>query len=382
MRILLLCEGDAETHDSWSGVSRSLVMHFRGAGHTVTTCDVDLYGAQSGHVALRTLSFSRRRWWVRYHLGAAGFRARSARCAEAVRRHAADHDIILQVGATFRVPADTPIPVALYCDSNIELSRTAARSGFSEASVLTEREIARIHERESDVYARADFIFTMSDLVRRSFTADFGVPESRLLTIHCGPNIDPARIAPRNRSANGPPKIVFVGRDWDRKGGEVLLKAFRRVRERIPGARMTMIGPSRSRPPVDGVEFAGFLSRDTPEGAAAMTAAYDSATLFCLPTRFDPFGTSFVEAMINQLPCVGPDAWAIPEIIEHEQTGLLVPPEDPEALADALTRLLNDRALCLRMGAAGRASALERFAWPTLTGRMLSRMAEISGIAS
>ena len=101
-----------------------------------------------------------------------------------------------------------------------------------------------------------------------------------------------------------------------------------------------------------------------------MDRFYRTASVFCLPTRFEPFGTSFVEAMGYALPCVGPDAWAIPEIIVHDETGFLVPPEDPRALADALIRLLENPDRARRMGKLGRGRTLEHFTWPGITGRM------------
>ena len=105
-----------------------------------------------------------------------------------------------------------------------------------------------------------------------------------------------------------------------------------------------------------------------------MDRLYRSADVFCLPTRFEPFGTSFVEAMGYGLPCVGPKAWAVPEIIEDGRTGYLVPPEDAESFAAALLELLRDSALRRRMGDAGRERAQGRFTWPGIAERMVQAL--------
>jgi glycosyltransferase involved in cell wall biosynthesis len=372
MRILLLCEGDAEMHASWSGVSRSLVEHLRSAGHTVLPADVELYGAWRLLVAGLSLAWPRKRWWVRYRLGAMAFRVRSAMCARRVRELGRDIDVVLQVGATFHLPEQIGVPVALYCDSNIELSRSGASTGHSEASFLTPGEIDGIRMREAGVYGGADLIFTMSERVRQSFITDFGLSPERLITVHCAPNV--SREVEVLASAEGPPRILFVGRDFGRKGGDLLLQAFADVRRRIPEARLLMVGSRPKLEPPAGVEFMGFQSRDTLEGRQAMEQAYLTSTVFCLPTRFEPFGTSFVEAMLYQLPCVGPNAWAVPEIIRDGETGLLVPPEDPKALADALVRLLSDRELAQRLGEAARYRTLEHFTWPGVVSRMVEAM--------
>lgn len=390
MRILFLCEGDAETHDSWSGVSRSLVRHLREAGHQVIAEDVDLHGATRVVTAFRSLSPRLARWRMRHRLGAQGFAARSALADESFRRHRDQVDLVLQVGATFRVSNLESHPLALYCDSNIELSRSAAALGVSEAALLTPRELEDVWDREEGIYNEAEVIFTMSDRLKNSFVEDFGIPRSRLCTVHCGPNVELSEVpegvsdsgeagpevSPRRESARNPDPftILFVGRDFHRKGGALLLEAFARVRRSHPQARLIMVGPRPPRARVDGVEFTGYLSRDTPQGRARIDRAYRESDLFCLPTRFEPFGTSFVEAMLYGLPCVGPRAWAVPEIIKHESTGLLVPPDDPAALATALAALISDPSRTREMGVASRQRVLTHFTWPGIVSRMETRL--------
>lgn len=383
LRTLFLCEGNAETHDSWSGVSRSVVRHLRAEGHTVRVCDADLYGARRIGVALRTVAWPRRRWWVRHHLHASAFRARSEMCARAIRAAGPGFEVLLQVGATFMPPASCELPLVLYCDSNAELSRLGAASGHSEGASLTVRELAEVRDREEQVYRRAETIFTMSDRLRQSFIEDFGISPDRLITVHCGPNVDalPPPVTAFRRPS--PPTILFVGRDFDRKGGALLLEAFADVRRRVPEACLRFVGgrPSRRAVVPPGVEFLGFLSRDSAHGSSGMREAYESASVFCIPTRFDPFGTSFVEAMLYGLPCVGPAVWAVPEIIAHEETGLLTQPGDPGALADALVRLLSDPALAARMGVAARARAERHFSWARIAAKMSRALQDVVGAA-
>jgi glycosyltransferase involved in cell wall biosynthesis len=78
---------------------------------------------------------------------------------------------------------------------------------------------------------------------------------------------------------------------------------------------------------------------------------------------------ALVEAMACATPVVGSAVGGIPHVVEHEKTGLLVPPGDPTALAAACARLLSDGGLADRMGAAGRRAAEQRYSWPALTAR-------------
>jgi glycosyltransferase involved in cell wall biosynthesis len=374
MKILLLCEGNAETTDSWSGVSQSVVRQLRSVGHTVVTGDVDLYGVERGLVAARTVHRQRRRWWVRYHLGGAGFRARSAQAARRIRELGAGVDLILQVGATFRIPDDVDLPVVLYCDSNIAHAHRGADTGYSDAAVLTPAEIEEVRAREAGVYARASVVFSMSHAARASFIEDFHIPADRVITIHCGPNMDLVDDVQRGDSPGARPTVLFVGRDFGRKGGDLLLRAFPEVRRHVPDARLVVVGGRSSDVQPEWVEYRGYQNRSTAGGLAGMDRAYREADVFCLPTRFEAFGTSFVEAMFYGLPCVGPGAWAVPEIIAHGETGLVVPPEDPPALAGALVRLLSDPMAARRMGSAARARALEHFTWTDVVARMVQAM--------
>ncbi|HRZ83376.1 MAG TPA: hypothetical protein P5069_13045, partial [Candidatus Hydrogenedentes bacterium] len=122
MKLLLLTEGDAERYDSWSGTAKSFVDHLRGAGHQVTTSDVDLYGPSRWWAAGLTFSPNRKRWGVRYHLGSPGYKLRTELAARAIRTHGDAVDCILQIGATFEPGQRGHLPYALYCDSNIQTS--------------------------------------------------------------------------------------------------------------------------------------------------------------------------------------------------------------------------------------------------------------------
>ncbi len=372
MKILVLCEGDAETRDSWSGISKSVVDHLRLAGHQVRTGDVDLHGVRRLLAAARTFSADRRRWWVRYHLGVLPFEWRSRRAERAISRSSGWTELILQFGATFEPRGRGETPYALYCDSNIAFARRGAETGFSDAAVLTRDELKRVWQRERRVYEGAIRIFTISEVLAESFRGEFGIPEDRVVPVYAGPNLDPSRVpgVESTDRESAPPTVLFVGRQFERKGGMLLLDAFARVTEKIPDARLVVAGPDDVPTTDPRVINLGFLDKDVPGERTRLERAYVEADVFCMPTRFEAFGVVFLEAMLYGLPCVGPDAWAVPEMIVDGETGIVVPPEDPGALADALSTLLRNPSLGQRMGEAGRARALSEFTWRAVIERM------------
>jgi glycosyltransferase involved in cell wall biosynthesis len=180
-------------------------------------------------------------------------------------------------------------------------------------------------------------------------------------------------------TADRQPTILFVGLQFQRKGGDVLVQSFRQVRQQIGNARLVLAGVPVGFIDEPGVTCLGVLDKNKPEDAAALAAAYDAADVFALPTRFEPFGIAFVEAMHFGLPCIGPRAWAVPEIIDDGETGFTIPIDDVAALTDRLLRLLRSPALAQSMGAAGQRKAQRLFTWPRVVDRMTDVLFDIVG---
>jgi alpha-maltose-1-phosphate synthase len=374
MRILMVCEGNAENpEESFSGSAHSILRTLRSEGVEVTTADAELYGAHRLLGALLTFTPNRRRWSVRFRLGSTAAALRTAVARRSIVGSRGRVDAILQIGATFRPEGREAVPYYLYCDSNIRMAERGKATGFSQAAAMTEAERRVVVARERAVYGAASGIFTISDRLRRSFIEDFGIAPERVHAVRAGPNFDPAEV-PGERAPVREPNILFVGTQFQRKGGDVLLEAFRVVRRSLPAARLTIIGPRDLAIADEGVDMVGHLRQDDPSARRRLLDAYASAAVYCLPTRYEPFGISYLEAMYFGVSCVGTDTGAVPEMIINGETGYLVPVDDAAALADRLLALLTNAELAARMGDAGRRRAREVFTWPAAIDRMLAVM--------
>jgi len=340
VRILLLAEGNPETWDSWSGSSRGLLRALRALGHDVIAGDVSEPARERWLNILRNWVPDRRRWTARYHFGPLGFRNRGRGAGTLLARHAGDIDAVLQIGATFDALRWVDRPGFVYCDSNMRLTARDAPSG--EVAALRPSEREQVFARERAVYAGASAVFVMSEYLRRSMVSDFGLAEDKVETVLAGANLDLDALPPLASTHAGPPTILFVGRQWERKGGPLLLEAFRGVRRAVPDARLLVVGctPPLAGAQADGVEVLGPVTKHAPNGQAQLSALYQNADVFCMPSRFEPFGVVFVEAMLHGLPCVGSDRCAIPEIIAHGETGWVVPGDDAVRLCDTLVAAL------------------------------------------
>ncbi|MEU9174141.1 glycosyltransferase [Streptomyces sp. NPDC048420] len=205
-------------------------------------------------------------------------------------------------------------------------------------------------------------------------------------TVRISPGVDTDRFTPGEPASRRPRTVVYVGR-MDRssawKGVDVLVRAFAHLVRTVPDARLRLVGDGDALPGLralatelgvaDRLETPGALS-----GEALMEAVRTAAVL-ALPslTEAESFGMALVEAMACATPVVGSEVGGIPHVVDGGETGLLVPPGDPDALAAACAKLLADGDLADRMGAAGRRTAEERYAWPKLTARYLQLFREL-----
>lgn len=365
LRVAFVAEGDANTADCWSGSGRSFVQALRAAGVQVDIYDAELTSWRRAIAAAFTYHPSRARWRQRYGLGAIPFRARSALVARALIDAGTTYEAVIQIGATFAVNAAARrgAPYVLYCDSNLAYARRGAP--FSAASRLAPEELKSALSRERRVYDAATRIWTMSDALAESFATDFDQSIGKMETIYAGANNPPS---PDPTTKRGP-SILFVGKDHIRKGSAVLLEAFQKVRTAMPGAELHMVGCAPENANQPGVVVHGFVSRATSTGASTLDRLFASAAVFCMPSRYEPFGIAFVEAMLAGLPCVGTRAWAMPEIIEDGKTGWLVSDGSVDELARVLIGALRNPGESDRMGALGRKRSLERFTWERVAAR-------------
>ncbi len=215
---------------------------------------------------------------------------------------------------------------------------------------------------ERALYQGATRVFTRSSNISRSLVEQYGCDPGRVICVYAGGNIAAGNAPPENDGyRNG--VILFVGTDWKRKGGPELVRAFERVRRRFPTARLQVVGcsPALNAP---GVEVIGRLPLE------AMPQYYLRASVYCLPTRVEPFGATIVEAMAYRLPVVATRVGAVPDMVEDHHTGYLIAPGDVDGLAAALERLLSSPETCRRFGEAGYRLVMDRYRWERVGERI------------
>lgn len=173
--------------------------------------------------------------------------------------------------------------------------------------------------------------------------------------------------------------ILFVGRLVEKKGVHNLLSAMQRVLRKSPRATLVVVGDGTQRHDLERMaerlEIAGsvrFLGKLPHE---ELPEYYAAADLFVGPSVVDRSGDTeglgvvFIEAASAGLAMVGTSVGGISDVLIHDVTGIAVEPDQPEALADAIERLLSDESLRSRLGAAARQHALSQFSWSQVAER-------------
>jgi len=288
--------------------------------------------------------------------------------------------------------------------------------------------VSRIHGLVGRIPART---IVLSDHVGRFVERHGRIPERRQERIYYG--LDPAPFAaaaddPALRAATraslglAPDDVVFlcVARFAPQKAHEVLLRALLAARDaegaaregppradssggvaehgtrRGPTLRLVLVGDD---PFGDGRERAAAVARELGLGAAPAEPALPSpdpalflgirrdvpalmaaADVFVMASRWEGLGLVFLEAMAARLPCLSTRVSAIPEVVLDEETGLLVPPDDPAALGAAMVRLAEDEPLRRRLGARGAERVRAHFGLDRMVDETLAVYRRVAGV--
>jgi glycosyltransferase involved in cell wall biosynthesis len=260
-----------------------------------------------------------------------------------------DLDAVLMVDAV----ATTPEPFFVYYDSSWDALIASAESPARYAYVrgLTTANMFAARDRQISRYEQAAGVIVYSRWLARSLTEQSGIPPEK---IHVVP---PAAVAGRHKASGGTERseraqregarrsLLCVGRTYDirdfyRKGIDLVVDAVGVLRrEYDPKITLTLVGmnewPIPGGPP-DGVDFPGILPSNE------VAKLYDTHDVFVMPSRMEPYGLVFAEALSKGIPVVARNAYAMPEMITPGVSGALIERDDPHELAAAIAGVLGD----------------------------------------
>lgn len=359
---------DPYNPETWSGSALHFVRALKQAEALNDAIGLALPPWQDVALKARNFSPSRRTWRLKFYLDSAYRKALTRSAAKKVGS-SEQMSPFLQIGAMYSLPRATgyKVPCFSYHDGN---AIEALRGGYEFVGVPARR-IDEAIQYEREVAQEMTAVFTFSEYLRKSFIQDFELDEKRVFNVGGGVNIDdiPEATAEKNYEKRN---ILFVGVDFDRKGGNELLSAFRVVRETMTEARLNIVGPHQLPDGANqpGIVFHGNLSKAVPEQRNRLYRLYRDASVLVLPSKYEPFGVAPLEAMLFEVPCIVTDAWALREIVTPGINGALVQKGSIESLASTLIKSLKAPEELARMGRAARKMVLKNYVWANVVAKM------------
>ena len=266
----------------------------------------------------------------------------------------------------YAIPAidrSLPIKRALFQDMTVDDAVTAAGFGWgqlSRANVDAKRSL--IAQANHD----ADAIVSFGSFVADSMHSQYGIPKSKVFAIGGGPMRRWDKPVPPDIERYKKRHVLFCGRAWERKGGPVLLEAFRRVRRELPDAKLTVVSAGAPVLNEPGVEQFGMVSDEQ------LHHLYSACSLFTMPSICESWGLVYVEAAAHGCPTANWSNWALPDIVDQNVTGVLSDKHDADGLAEAIVEALRDPKHLMEMGQNAVKRVRDVLDWPHVVDRLLA----------
>ena len=281
--------------------------------------------------------------------------------AEMVDKHISDekldllhsHGGLIQMAAT-EAKIDTHLPLVMTAHST-EVNRPIPDM----LSVVMEQ----------NVVDKVDRFIAVSKYMRRELNQTFDIDYSKITVIPNGVDTTvfkhrEADDIRRKYQLDNRFVVLFVGRDDPQKGVRYLVNAVKKLAKQIPEIMLVMVGQQ------DIYNDKHILCLQH-VSRSELVRLYSLSDVFVLPSVYEPFGIVLLEAMSCETPCIGIRTGGMPDIIDHNRTGLLVGPGSDEGLSDAIARLYDDPETRYRMGKKGREKVISDFNWEDISTRTI-----------
>jgi glycosyltransferase involved in cell wall biosynthesis len=338
VRLAYVTTYDSTDVHNWSGLGYYIAEALTGAG-----CAIERVGVPGPPTWLRALSLAHRKVLRRRLLtDRETFTARRAASKARIAVSRIRPDVVFCPGTGPLALLDSDVPQAFWIDAVFpamldyypEFTRVAARS-IRQGMVL-----------EALAIRRAKVAVFASDWAARGAREAFGIDEARAHVVPFGSNFDsgltPGDVDPLvDARLESPCRLLFIGVDWERKGGRIALEAARAMNAMGLRTELHVVGCVPPVPVPDWTTVHGFISKRTPEGSQRLRALLSASTFFLLPTRAECAGIVFSEASSFALPCLASDTGGVSTYVRGGENGRLLPMDaDPVEYARIMVDLV------------------------------------------
>jgi glycosyltransferase involved in cell wall biosynthesis len=274
--------------------------------------------------------FSKRLIIENFNKSESAFITKSLQTEQKIRELNYRPDVIFQV---FSLAAPLwkkfDIPYVYYLDYTMAL----AKQNYPAWTPFSSREYDSFIACEHSAYKKAHHLFPMSQLVKSSLIDHYGISPKKITVVGSAGNFSEPY---EGEKLFGSKQILFNGSDFTRKGGELVLAAFKQIKHKIPEAKLVIVG---TKLPFNesGIHSLGHISSPT-----EMRKLFLNSDLVVAPAHCDPFPGFLIEALNYGIPCVVQNRDGMPEIIDNTVNGIVIKQPSPDMLANEIIKLLND----------------------------------------
>lgn len=230
-------------------------------------------------------------------------------------------------------------------------------------SYVPDKDLHRQNVDQQRIFKNSEGIFTMSQWLADNLVNHSDFPKGMVHPVGGGINLDINNIKKVPKTNN---KILFVGRDFIRKGGDLVVDAFKLLRrEYLPEAELYIAGPKDNQfENEEGIVFLGDLKPDQ------LSDYFNKCDIFCMPSRFEAYGLVFIEALVYGLPCIARNDFAMKEFIADGENGYLIDKDDPNILAKKMKDLLQNEKIKEHV-LSRRDYYIKEYSWDSVADRIL-----------
>jgi|GEM_PF-1023212 len=252
---------------------------------------------------------------------------------------------------------------AIFTDHTNLLSKKLPDYGY----IAPEKSVhPRWNRIEQKILSQQDHIFVLGAHVQQSMVEDYSIDPQKITVVGAGASLDIDIERDGIEKNYRGRQVLFVGFDPERKGLKVVERAFRSVLNDFPDAILNVVGVSGTSS--KNMVYHGKLPPET------LKSLHYESQIFVLPALREPFGYSFLEAMLAKNVCIGTNIEAIPEVIKQGETGYVIEPNDDKMLAERISGLLASPDLLRKMGEQAYKTVKARWGWDRAVERMIEQI--------
>jgi glycosyltransferase involved in cell wall biosynthesis len=282
-----------------------------------------------------------------------------------IKRHK-DADALILIGANSRTVFWRKNPKLSYFVMTDHVNLLSKELKDYGVKIPERRVYARWNDLERLLLLEQDHIFVLGSHVKRAMVDLYGIDSQKITVTGAGPNVDIDIVRDNIKKDYHSRNILFVGLDAERKGLDLLVRAFRRVKSAYPDAILHVVGKAGTT--AGGVVYHGKLS------GIPLKRLYYECQVFAMPSYREPFGVVYVEAMMAKAVCIGTNVGAAPEIFVDAHSGLIIEPGDDSALTERILQLFSNHKHMKTLAENGYERAKCRWTWAIAAQRISEKL--------